>query len=82
MSEKILEEANKASNSNFPENKYHSATLIDKIHKLFMPAFPLWSNVLIGNLSRHGADEVYSCLPGNITVIRGNTAIEKRFQVL
>ncbi|CAC5366774.1 unnamed protein product [Mytilus coruscus] len=63
-------------------NKRYSTTIADKIQKLFMPTFPLWSNLLLGDLSRNGMSDVYSSFKIPNKIERGNSGIEKRFQVL
>lgn len=63
-------------------NKFHSTVLVEKIHKLYMPTLPLWSDLLLGDLSRHGTSDVYQSYASGCKPIRGNTSIEKRFQVL
>ena len=65
-----------------PGNKRYSPAVADKIHKLFMPTFPVWSNVLLGDLSRHGKTEIYSSVRVPEKIERSNNRIEKRFQVL
>lgn len=46
-----------------------------------MPILPLWSNLLIGDLSRHGPSPVYQSYVNSTKQILGNTSIEKRFKV-
>ncbi|CAC5390125.1 unnamed protein product [Mytilus coruscus] len=65
-----------------PGNKRYSPVLAEKIHKLYMPTLPLWSNLLLGDLSRHGTSEVYLSFHPPKECVRGNAKIEKRFQIL
>lgn len=86
MSEEILQNV-KELISNTPchgnkGNKFHSTVLVEKIHKLYMPTLPLWSDLLLGDLSRHGTSDVYQSYASSCKPIRGNTSTEKRFQVL
>lgn len=86
MSEEILQNV-KELISNTPchgnkGNKFHSTVLVEKIHKLYMPTLPLWSDLLLGDLSRHGTSDVDQSYASSCKPIRGNTSIEKRFQVL
>jgi hypothetical protein len=86
MSDEILQAVQKkisqSTNHKAHENRYQSAALVDKIHKLFMPTAPIWSDLLIGDLSRHGKSKPYQDCQNSNTPIRGNTSIEKRFQIL
>lgn len=62
---------------NLPRNKRYSPVLLEKIHKLYIPTIPLWTNLLLGDLTRHGTTKVYKRnYPSD--VIRGNTKIEKK----
>lgn len=63
-------------------NKRYSPVLAEKILKLYMPTLPLWSNLLQGDLSRHGASEVYLSFNPPKECVRRNAKIEKRFQIL
>lgn len=63
------------------KNRFYSSTLVEKSHKLYMPPLPLWSNLLIGDLSRHGSSPVSQSYVNSTKQIRGNTSIEKRFKV-
>ena len=51
MSEEILQKVKKEISSTAchgaEENRFYSSTLVEKIHKLYMPTLPLWSNLLI-----------------------------------
>ncbi|CAC5364577.1 USP16_45 [Mytilus coruscus] len=65
-----------------PGNNQHSKTLADKLHKLFIPTIALWSNMLLGDLSRQGNTNPYLLAKKKWMVQRANAKIEKRFQVL
>ena len=79
---KVREELQESNGSNCPENKRYSSTMQEKLHKLFIPTIPIWSNILLGDLSRHGTSKVYSSFTARDSIERGNTRIEKRFQIL
>lgn len=38
-------------------NKYHCPGILDFLMKDYMPIFPLWSGIMLGNLTRHNAKE-------------------------
>ncbi|CAC5378791.1 unnamed protein product [Mytilus coruscus] len=65
-----------------PGNKRYSPVLAEKIHKLYMPTLPLWSNLLLGDLSRHGTSEVFLSFRPPEMLVRRNAKIKKRFQIL
>lgn len=77
----VRQDINKQFFIEVPGNKRYSKILLEKIQKLFIPTLPLWSNLLIGDLSRHGTSDVYSKCRHHL-LDRGNTKIEKRFQIL
>ncbi|CAC5364581.1 unnamed protein product [Mytilus coruscus] len=61
-----------------PGNNKHSKTLADKLHKLFIPTIALWSNMLLGDLSRHGNTNPYLLAKKKWMVQRANAKIEKK----
>ena len=77
----VRQEINKQFFIEVPGNKRYSKILLVKIQKLYLPTLPLWSNLLLVDLSRHGTSDVYSNCRLHL-LERGNTKIEKRFQIL
>lgn len=79
---KVNEELTESKTTGLPINRRYSQTIQEKIHKLFIPTLPLWSNILIGDLSRHGTSDIYNKFVAPTSIVRGNSRIEKRFQIL
>lgn len=77
----VRQDINKEFFIEVPGNKRYSKILLEKIQKLYLPTLPLWSNLLLGDLSRHGTSDVYSNCRLHL-LERGITKIEKRFQIL
>ena len=83
MSEEILQKVEKKYQvlRATAQKRFCSSTLVEKSHKLYMPTLSLWSNLLIGDLSRHGSSPVYQSYVNSTKQILGNTSIERKFKV-
>lgn len=54
---------------NIHTNKRFGPVFLAKLQKLLLPTFPLWSNVLVGDLSRHGSSESYRSYKPHAAII-------------
>ncbi|MES9901378.1 MAG: hypothetical protein ABW168_01695, partial [Sedimenticola sp.] len=96
-SNSILEKAAKFHSSNPPTicdstiiNSLHSTTFAEYLKTRLMPIFPIWSGVLMGDLSRYNKDYLQGTVkPGSCNaynslenVATTNSTIENRFRIL
>ena len=76
------------------KNRLHGPTFLEKLSKTLLPTFPLWSNVLMGDLGRHGETEPYGPLKpaakdmssktfrSNAISATSNATVEERFRII
>ena len=97
-SENIISEVKSKIQNNMtnsePKNKRFGQTFLEKLSKTLLPTFPLWSNVLIGDLGRHGETEPYALHKMSVkgissekfrtinTPATSNATVEERFRIL
>ena len=64
-------------------NHFHSEIFSDYLIKKLMPIFPLWSSILVGDLSRHNvASNVQEQVIFLENITKTNSIIENRFRIL